>query len=44
MDTMETQIRFAVDPRTNSDDPEQRMAQVSGCPDEHNWWAEKMGR
>ena len=20
-----------------------RMAQVSGCPDEHNWWAEKMG-
>jgi len=23
---MTTQIRFAVDPRTNSDDPEQRMA------------------
>ena len=20
-----------------------RMAQVAGCPDEHNWWAEKMG-
>lgn len=20
-----------------------RMAQVDGCPDEHNWWAEKMG-
>lgn len=20
-----------------------RMAQVKGCPDEHNWWAEKMG-
>lgn len=20
-----------------------RMAQVQGCPDEHNWWAEKMG-
>jgi hypothetical protein len=20
-----------------------RMAQVKGCPDEHNWWAQKMG-
>ena len=20
-----------------------RMAQVAGCPDEHNWWAEQMG-
>lgn len=20
-----------------------RMAQVAGCPDEHNWWAERMG-
>lgn len=20
-----------------------RMAQVAGCPDKHNWWAEKMG-
>jgi hypothetical protein len=34
----------ALNTRTvNKRDAYARMAQVKGCPDEHNWWAQEMG-
>jgi cephalosporin-C deacetylase-like acetyl esterase len=32
-----------VDLRVKSPEAKARMAQVRGCADEHNWWAEEMG-